>query len=624
MPIPKLTESMIQALASPESFQRGREYYEGGAIFNAALQGDVLLGECEGSSAPSYRIRIQLDSAGIREAECTCPYDWGGFCKHIVALLLAHVHDRKQFAVRAQAAELLADLDRDDLVALLDKLLKEQPDLYDRVAAITPALRAGASVAAPAPARQGKAKRHKAVDLDVYRRRVIGILHSLDGMRSSEAYWHVGSLVNQLAEVEATAMRFLEAGEPRAALDILLTLLEEASHGFETIDDSDGNLGSFLAELGEPLAETILSQEPKPAERTKLVRRLAQLDHQLADYGLEQTLSLAIQAAEQGWEKPTGDPPAQRTAGQRRLNRRGVSPPQKSDDWDDEDAEWLEDDFDDDEDVEHERDFGNLTDVQLNILSRRGEIETYLQLCLETGRHLRYVLKLAEVGRIPEAMKHARQHLQSASDALALAESLRARNAVAEAIDIGEWGLKGAGPMYALAAWLAPVEEAHGRTEAALRAWQAAFAEQPSLAIYQAIKRLAGTRWKKLGPEVMTSLRRSGDKRVLAEVLIEAQDWDEAIQVADGRPVGYDVVEIVADAVLPHRPAWVAETSRKHAERLMVEPKSQNYPLAAAWLKRAKKAQAALCQTAEWLAYLDRVKEQYRRRPALQAQLNRL
>jgi uncharacterized Zn finger protein len=75
---------------------------------------------------------------------------------------------------------------------------------------------------------------------------------------------------------------------------------------------------------------------------------------------------------------------------------------------------------------------------------------------------------------------------------------------------------------------------------------------------------------------------------------------------------------------LPHRPEWVAETSRKHAGRLMVEPKSQNYPLAAAWLQRAKKAHAALGQTAEWRAYLDRVKEQYRRRPALQAQLSRL
>jgi uncharacterized Zn finger protein len=61
----KLTESIIQAAATPESFQRGREYFEAGAIFNAAIRGDVLLGECEGSSAPAYQVRVQLDSAGI-------------------------------------------------------------------------------------------------------------------------------------------------------------------------------------------------------------------------------------------------------------------------------------------------------------------------------------------------------------------------------------------------------------------------------------------------------------------------------------------------------------------------------------------------------------------------------
>ena len=122
----------------------------------------------------------------------------------------------------------------------------------------------------------------------------------------------------------------------------------------------------------------------------------------------------------------------------------------------------------------------------------------------------------------------------------------------------------------------------------------------------------------------MTSLRRSGDNTALAEVLIEEKDWDAAIKVADGRGVWYDVVERVADAVLPHRPEWVAQTSRKHAERLMVEPKSQNYPLAAAWLKRAKQAHAALGQMAEWHEYLVRVKDKYRRRPALQAQLHEL
>jgi len=366
------------------------------------------------------------------------------------------------------------------------------------------------------------------------------------------------------------------------------------------------------------LAETILSQELSSAERTKLGRQLNQLGRQLTDYGIDGSLEAAIEAAEYGWEQQPADrarPPA--------ANRQRLSTHENGDDWDDDEleAEWDEDDLDEEE---YEPGQGDLTEVKLNILSRRGEVEAFLKLCLAAGRHLRYALKLVELGRIPEAVKHARQHLQSAADALALAESLRASGAVAEAIEVGESGLTGTGPKFALATWLAPVEEAQGQTEAALRAWQAAFGEAPSLAIYQTLKRLAETKWKKLGPQIMTGLRHSGDKRVLAEVLIEEQDWDAAIQVADGRQVWYDVIEIVADAVLPHRPEWVAKASRKHAERLMVEAKSQNYPLAAAWLKRAKQAHAALGQTAEWRGYLNQIKEQYRRRPALQAQLSRL
>jgi len=80
----------------------------------------------------------------------------------------------------------------------------------------------------------------------------------------------------------------------------------------------------------------------------------------------------------------------------------------------------------------------------------------------------------------------------------------------------------------------------------------------------------------------------------------------------------------VADAVLKHRPEWVARISVKHAERLMAEPKSKNYPLAAEWLKRAKKAYTALGQADEWRAYLRKVTEKYQRRPALQAHLQRL
>ena len=94
--------------------------------------------------------------------------------------------------------------------------------------------------------------------------------------------------------------------------------------------------------------------------------------------------------------------------------------------------------------------------------------------------------------------------------------------------------------------------------------------------------------------------------------------------MAEGRGVWYTVVEVVADRVLKHRPEWVKRVSLKHAERLMEEVKSKNYPIAAAWLKRVKQADQHLGQTQEWKTYLAKTKEKYKRRPALQNQLERL
>ena len=107
-------------------------------------------------------------------------------------------------------------------------------------------------------------------------------------------------------------------------------------------------------------------------------------------------------------------------------------------------------------------------------------------------------------------------------------------------------------------------------------------------------------------------------------VVRDALRKDAIIPVIRVSPFGDCRAQPVADGVLPHRPEWVARVSIKHAERLMAEPKSKNYPIAAEWLKRAKKAYRQLGQTQEWKFYLEKVKEKYSRRPALQSRLKDL
>jgi uncharacterized Zn finger protein len=598
---------MIRAGATPESVRRGEEYYREGAVSNTAIQGNLLSGECSGTYAPYYRVQVQLDQAGIAGTSCTCLYEYGGYCKHIVALLLAYVHHPKSFTVRKAPMELLADLDHNDLTAILTKLIQEQPDLYDRIEALL-----------SVPSKKSRKKRKK-VDIEVYRRHIIGIVHSLDGMRMSEAYWHVGGLANQLREVQESAVKFLDAGDAETALEILLLLLDEASRAIEYIDDSDGELGGYVGDLGTPLAEAILSIELSQVERDRLVRRLEKLIDYAGDYGMEGNLDIAVQAAKYGWDEIPKEMASPRGIGSKVYE-------------DDEPDDWDEDEDGDEEDEFEFRvwglpstpGFGDITEARLNVLERQGRTEEYLALCKKEERHLRYALKLCDLKQTVEAVKYAKKHLTTAEESLLVARRLRESRLVTEAIEIGEHGLKLKGSKAGLGEWLGPVEEAQGRTKQALRAWLAAFGEDPSLETYKTIKRLAGSGWERLRPEVMTKLRKSYDKGVLAEVYLLEEEWDEAIKVAEGRDVWYTVVETVADGVMQHRPEWVVKISLKHADRLMSVAKSKNYPIAAAWLTRAKQAYKLLGKTDEWKNYLGKIKEEYRRRPALQSQLARL
>ncbi|MCI0477535.1 MAG: hypothetical protein L0Y55_14915 [Anaerolineales bacterium] len=57
---------------------------------------------------------------------------------------------------------------------------------------------------------------------------------------------------------------------------------------------------------------------------------------------------------------------------------------------------------------------------------------------------------------------------------------------------------------------------------------------------------------------------------------------------------------------------------------MIAKTQSKYYRDAAEWLKRAKKAYTRLERAQDWRTYLEQLKEQYKRRPALQAELKKL
>jgi uncharacterized Zn finger protein len=585
MDIP-LTEKQIRERASEQSFQKGLAYYKSDAIYNPARQatpgGVTLTAQCEGSSAPSYRLHLELDGGGVRSASCTCPYDWGGDCKHIIALLLMYIHQPDEFSEQESVKDLLVGLEKDELVALILRLVERDPDLYDALELAIPAAKIASQLTSSGAAR----KRQTQVSEQVYRKQISRILKQ--GFRG-DYYddWNEPEYIGDLEEVLATGVKFLDAGDAEGALIILRVLLEELTEDYDGDMDYNGDLACVIQDIGMPLAEAILSVELDSSAHDELQRAMQNILDNLDEMiEAEDELELILAALEHGWEELP-----------------------------DEETEW------DEYEEEYWMVLNQLKQARLNVLARQGDDEAFLSLA-EKSDVKRYTLKLLDLGRVDEAVR-ASEKLDNTSDAFALAQKLREVGRLGDAIVLAERGLELKGYYtHQLALWLAPLEESQGRIDKALQAYRTAYDESPSIEVYRHIKRLSGGNWLNLRPVLVQKV--ANNNAVLVDIHLDEKDWDSAIQVVERDIWSFNLLEKVADAVIPHRPDWVIRVALKQSNDLIVQTQSKLYPIAARWLERAKKAYHQKGQDAEWQSYIDNLRTTYARRPALQREIQRL
>jgi len=60
MPFPQITDTTIRQHASAESFLRGSDYFQQGAVLSLVQRGATLQAEVEGSEALPYIVRCDL------------------------------------------------------------------------------------------------------------------------------------------------------------------------------------------------------------------------------------------------------------------------------------------------------------------------------------------------------------------------------------------------------------------------------------------------------------------------------------------------------------------------------------------------------------------------------------
>jgi uncharacterized Zn finger protein len=579
----QLTEQIIRERANEQSFQKGLAYYKTGAIYNPSRQstpsGLVLTANCEGSSAPSYRLRAELDAGGVRTASCTCPYDWGGECKHLVALLLMYLHHPDKFTEQKSVSDLLSGLDKDALIAVIARLAEQNPDLYDDVELAVLTVQAASQ-----PKSSAKGKRQTQVSEQVYRKQIKRIFKQsrYDEGNYYDDYGGTPAYVEELEKVRQTAVQFLETGDAEGALIILRVLLEETTEDYDGEMDYDGDLACVIQDIGMPLAEAILSAELDDKSRQALQDSMQEIYDELDDTIESSELEVILDALEHGWEDIPNE-----EAGE------------------DEDGWPL---------------FGDLQRARLNVLERQGRTDEFLQLAQEADI-CRYTLKLLQLGRMEEAIA-ASQNLGYDHEMLAVAQKLREVGRLEEAIALAERGLSlNTNHRREIATWLAPLEESQGRTEMATLAYRTAFDVQPSIALYRRLKKLSGVNWEELRPQLVKKAGEGYMRDTLVDIHLEENEWEAAINIAEREPWSTSLLEKVADKLITIRPEWVIRVSLKQSNALIAKTESKLYPVAAKWLVRAKKAYQHKGQMSDWQAYITDLRATYARRPALQKAL---
>ena len=577
MPAPQLTEAAIRQYASAESFERGSAYYEQGQVTSPVLRGTTLYAEVEGSEAFPYLVRCTFATDDSIEASCTCPYDWGGWCKHIVAVCLCLIHEPETIEERPPLERLLADLDREQVQSILLKLAERNSSLVETIESEVQMLRPAVPQAPPQASAGAPAPAHRvAIDAKAVRRRVRSIIHSLDRMRSSEAYWHVGAVVNDVRRLLDQAWTLIEKDQGRKALTLLEAVTAAYLEEWENLDDSDGEASGFFHDLGPAWTEALLSADLNRTERKAWAARLTEWQSELDQYGVDKALDCAAAAALDGWDYL----PLQRVL-QGTITSRGA--------WKGEPPDFA----------------GDLTRARLNVLERRERFQEYLYLAQAEGQAQAYTTMLVRLNRAQEAIDYGLRFLNAPQEALALATALYEYGEREQSLHIAEHGLTLEGPRAALAKWVRDKALTLGEKELALNAAEHAFRAEVTLDNYQRAAKLAGDQWPQRRMALLEYARTAKSFSAEGRVAVFLSEGlaDDAI-VALEPYAGHELIAKVAEAVQGERPEWVISTCRKQAEYIMDNAKAQYYHAAANWLAKARAAYQVLKREEEWRTYL--------------------
>ena len=250
---PKLTLQMIKKRSSTQSFSRGQSYYNSQRVYDMVRRADEIQGYCAGSLPFPYFMRVQLTDGEIRQTTCTCEYDWGGDCKHIVALLLTYFHEPEKFIAQASIDDTLEKWEKVELISLIKQMVEQYPDLYRLLQMPMPS--------------QMKASQQP-IDMSSIQDYISNAFENYEGDYYDYGYRydeHDPSYTaphKAITDTQKNAQRFIDAGDWANAARMYTIILEEAIADGEKLSwDEDGSLIHLVNNVIDDLAKCLANSD---------------------------------------------------------------------------------------------------------------------------------------------------------------------------------------------------------------------------------------------------------------------------------------------------------------------------------------------------------------------------
>lgn len=246
-----LSGELLGELAGPRAFERGKDYFDAGAVRSLRRREDAVEAVVQGTRR--YRVRLGRDHGDL-VYDCNCPIGHNGeFCKHCVAVGLAlqagaqgdrasGAADGGEAPVEVDLRAYLRGLDKEALVSLL----VDHADMDER---LDRRLTLQAARAAPGSA-----------EPQLWKDTLGEALASDDYGRYGEAYDYATGVEEVIESLDG----MLRAGQAETVVRLAEHGLAEVEECVQYLDDSDGWLVGLLDRLQDLHLEACVQARPDP------------------------------------------------------------------------------------------------------------------------------------------------------------------------------------------------------------------------------------------------------------------------------------------------------------------------------------------------------------------------